>query len=300
MEELKLINEIRKRAGKPDKGVKCGIGDDCAVLNYDKKKYLLWATDMLVEGTHFRLKKTPYKKIGRKAVAINISDIAAMAGVPKYILVTIGIPRGTPSRAIRSIYDGIFEICKEYGIKVVGGDTNASDKLVIDVSILGIVEKRRMITRSGAKPGELILITGPVRDGKKEHLDFRPRLEEARSLTRKHKIGSMIDTSDGIAPDLARVCSRSGTGCRLYTNAIRLSKGLSLKDALYYGESFELLFTMEENQAKKLLSDKWGQSLRGQSPFICIGEITHKKSGLLTFDKRGRVSKLKTEGFIHL
>ncbi len=298
MKELKLINEIRKRTGKPPKGVKTGIGDDCAVLDYDKDNYLLWATDMLVEGTHFRTKKAGYEKIGRKAVAVNVSDIAAMGGVPKYITVTLGLPRGTGMPAIRRIYDGIEKICSEYGIKILGGDTNRSDILIIDVSIIGTVEKKRLVRRSGAKEGELVLVTGPVRNGKKEHLDFTPRVKEARFLTANYKVSSMIDVSDGIAPDLTRICAESAVGCRLYAEAIPLSKDLPLEDALYFGESFELLFTMGIKEAKKLFLDI-GKRRQGCKYFV-IGEITSKRKGRILIEKEGRSGALRMEGFAHL
>ncbi|MCK4852566.1 MAG: thiamine-monophosphate kinase, partial [Candidatus Omnitrophica bacterium] len=242
MEELRLIEEIRKRAGSPGKGVRAGIGDDCAVLDYDSKKYLLWAADMLVEGTHFSVKEAGYRKIGRKAVAVNISDIAAMGGVPAYITVAAGIPPRMDRTAVRAVYDGIFGMCKDHGIRVIGGDTNRSDSLVISVSIIGFVEKKRLLRRNGAKEGDLILVTGLVRDGRRDHLDFVPRLKEARFLSARYSIHSMIDVSDGIAPDLGRICAESGLGCKVYAGSIPLSRRLTLEDALYYGESFELLF----------------------------------------------------------
>ncbi|MGB3242100.1 MAG: thiamine-phosphate kinase [Candidatus Omnitrophota bacterium] len=298
MREIEIIGEIRKRAGKPGKPAEIGIGDDCAVLGYDKGRVLLWASDMLVEGTHFNLKKAGYKKIGRKAVAVNISDIAAMGGLPKYITVSIGIPRRIGQASVRAIYDGIFSICAPYGIKVLGGDTVRSNKLVIDVSIMGVAEKKRLTRRSGAKEGDLVLVTGPVRDGKKEHLKFIPRVKEARFLTEHYKINSMIDTSDGIAPDLARICEESGTGCIVYSDAIPLSRGLALKDALHYGESFELLFTMSVKEARKLLRSK-GFRKKGFNFFI-IGEITRKRKGMILIGKEGRSSRLKMEGYKHL
>jgi thiamine-monophosphate kinase len=298
MKELELIKDIRKRAGGPTRGVKVGIGDDCAVLDYDRKHYLLWASDMLVEGTHFRLKEAPYRKIGRKAVAVNISDIAAMGGLPRYILVTLGIPGGTKNSAIRGVYDGIFDICKDYGIKVIGGDTNRSGEFVIDISIMGIVEKGKLMKRRGAKEKELVLITGPVRDGKKEHLDFVPRLEEARFLSARYKVSSMIDVSDGIALDMGRICSESGVGCRLYEGAIPLSKGLALKEALYSGESFELLFTMGAKEARRLFLDM--KSRRQKYGYFVIGEVTRKKDGLCLIGKEGRTSRLRMEGYKHL
>jgi len=298
MKELELIDEIRKRAGKAAKGLKVTIGDDCAVLHYDNERYLLWATDMLVEGTHFRLGKAPYRKIGRKAVAVNISDIAAMGGMPKYITVTLGLPGGIKQAAVRSIYDGIFSICREHNVRVVGGDTNRSRKLIIDVSIIGFVEKERLLRRNGAKEGDLVLVTGPVRNGKKEHLSFTPRVKEARFLTGRYKVSSMIDTSDGIAPDLGRICSESSTGCRLYEDAVPLSRGLSFADALYFGESFELLFTMDVKEARRLFLDI--KRFRRRFEYFVIGEITRKREGMCLIGKEGRRSALKMEGYRHL
>ncbi|MFH1847133.1 MAG: thiamine-phosphate kinase [Candidatus Omnitrophota bacterium] len=298
MEEMKFINKIRKRAGSLPKGVKLGIGDDCAVIEYSNTHYLLWASDMLVEDTHFILKGTPYEKIGYKAVSVNISDIAAMGGVPKYITINIGVPANMKETQIHDIYKGIFKICKDYKITVLGGDTNASDKFVISVSIMGLVEKKNLAKRSGAKKGDLVIVTGPVRNGKKEHLSFVPRLKEARYLTRKYPVRSMIDVSDGIAPDLGRICQESGVGANVYSETVPLSKGLSLEDALYYGESFELLFTMAVKDAKKLFKNMGKAG--NKTLYFVIGEITEKKEGIKLVGKEGHVSRLEMKGFDHL
>lgn len=298
MKEFKFIEEIAKRAGRPSGKVITGIGDDCAVMEYDKGHYLLWGTDMLIEGTHFRIKDTTLDKVGRKAVAVNISDIAAMGGRPEYITVSLGVPSGMALSGIRRIYNGIFKLCGKYGIKVIGGDTVRSDKLVISVSIMGIVKKKRLVKRSDAKKGDLVLITGPVRDGKRTHLDFVPRLEESDLITTNCKVGAMIDTSDGIAMDISRICSASGVGCRLYADAVPLVKGLSLKDALYFGESFELLFTLPPKETRKLL-----RKIRsyGKAPGIfVIGEVTSSKEGMKLVEKEGRIRTLEVKGFSHL
>ncbi len=297
MKELKLINEIRKRAGKPRKGVKMGIGDDCAVLDFDKERYLLWAVDMLIENTHFT-SGAALEKVGRKAVAVNISDIAAMGGVPNYITVSIGVPRRIGLAGIRKIYNGIFRICRGYGIQVVGGDTNRSDKLIVDVSIFGTVEKEYLTPRSGARDNDVIFLTGPVRDGKKSHLDFMPRLKEARYLVSNYKINSMIDVSDGIAMDLGRICSESHAGCELYSGDIPLSKGLTLDDALYYGESFELLFTVPEIVAAKIISG--GRRAGGGGIFYPVGRVKTKPKGMNIIYPGGRKEKIKPKGFAHL
>lgn len=296
MRELELIREIKRRAGKPAGALREGIGDDCAVLDHGKKDSLLWASDMLIEGTHFT-KKDPYKKIGQKAVSVNISDVAAMGGIPKYITVSLGVPRGITLTRIRKLYDGIFETCQKYGIKVAGGDTNRSARLVIDVSIIGQIAKGRIFKRSGAKQGDLILITGPVRNGRKTHLDFVPRVKEAKFLAGSYKVSSMIDTSDGIAPDLGRICSSSGVGAKVYENALPLSAGLSVKDALYYGESFELLFTLSKKEADKLFKDR---RLKEVCPYYIIGEVTARKEGVRIISGVGKKQKLRMEGFSHI
>ena len=298
MEELRLIEEIRKRAGSPGKGVRAGIGDDCAVLGHDSRRYLLWGADMLVEGTHFRVKETGYRKIGRKAVAVNISDIAAMGGVPAYITAAVGIPPRMKRTAVGAVYDGIFGICEDYGIRVIGGDTNRSDRLIISVSIIGFVEKKRLIRRNGAREGDLILVTGPVRDGRRNHLDFVPRLKEARFLSARYRIHSMIDVSDGIAPDLGRICAESGLGCKVYAGSIPLSRGLTLDEALYYGESFELLFTMSAPESRRLFLD---MRSGGRDPlYFIIGEMSRKSGGLRLIRDEGRSVAMKTEGYRHL
>jgi thiamine-monophosphate kinase len=278
MRETELISNIRNKAGKLSKKVIRGIGDDCAVLDLGGAEYILWAQDMLVEGTHFDLKKAKYKNIGRKAVAVNISDIAAMGGTPEFIQVSLGLPRGIKQTAIDSITTGIFDILKEYKIKLLGGDTVRSPKIVIDVSIVGKVKKKSLTLRSGAKPGDFVVITGPVRDGKKEHLVFSPRLAESQLLVKNYKINAMIDTSDGIAADMIRVCDESDTGCILYKQALPLSGGLSVQDAL----------------ADKLLARN------GKYPgFFVIGEITKKKKERIIMDKKRNSTALKLEGYKH-
>lgn len=299
MREMEIIEKIRRRAGAfLEKGVRIGIGDDCAVLDYDDTRYLLWAVDMLIEGTHFKTGKASYKKIGQKAVAVNISDIAAMGGTPKYILVSFGAPFGIKTSKINAIYDGIFDICRKYGISIVGGNTARSSKIIIDISIIGFVEKNRLIRRAGAKKGDAVLITGPIRNGKKEHLNFVPRLKEACFLTKRYKVNAMIDTSDGIALDIRRICNESRTGACLYEGAIPLSKGLSLEDALYYGESFELLFTMNVKAARKLFIDLRKSKIPPE--YFVIGEITDEKEGLTLIKKEGQISKLYSRGYEHL
>ena len=279
MDELKIIEHIRKIAGKNKAGVKLGIGDDCAVLNFNQKEYLLWASDMIVEDKHFSKKTDTYKEIGHKAVAVNVSDIASMGGTPRFITVSMGVPEKLSQKCIKEIFVGINAICKKYGVQIVGGDTVESEKLVIDVSVIGTVKKKELVTRSGAKCDDMILITGPVRNGKRSHLKFEPRIKEANQLVAGYKINAMIDTSDGIFRSLEHICAESGVGYDLHIDRIPLVSGLDVKDALYYGESFELLFTMNKSQAKKLLS-----VAANNKKFFCVGNITSKKDGRVVYE----------------
>lgn len=295
MKELGFINDIKEKAGIAHGGLIRGIGDDCAVIEKDKNSFFVWASDMITEGTHFKI-SDGYERIGRKAVAVNISDVAAMGAVPKYITVSIGIPGKMKMRDARKIYDGIFSISREYGVQLAGGDTVRSSSLTIDVSIIGVVDKKKLLTRSGARAGDLILVTGPVRDGKKEHLDFSPRIKESKFLAGKFKPTAMIDVSDGIAPDIGRICAESNTGCLLFEENIPLSEGLSMEDAMHYGESFELLFTMKENDAEKLPDAAKNNSLAG---FFVIGVVTRAAEGMRIMKPSGKIAGIEMRGYEH-
>lgn len=291
MKETEIIEKIRKLSASKRKAVKVGIGDDAAALEVDKDNYILWASDMITEGTHFTRRDNP-ERVGAKSVLVNISDIASMGGRAKYILVSVALPENIQDSKVNKLIKGIVSTSKKYGISLLGGDTVRGKSLTIDVSIMGVVRKKNLVLRKGARKGDLVLATGPVRDGKKQHLSFTPRVKEAQFLIKNHKVNSMTDTSDGIAIGLTHICDESKVGCNLYSEAVPLSKGLSLNDALYYGESFELLFTMSKKEATKLFKKK--------CPFYIIGEITDKKKGMKLIGSGGSVKGLKTEGFRHL
>ena len=222
--EIGLIERLAKGI-RLDKSVVKGAGDDTAVIKWTKDKYLLFTCDMLIEDVHFKLNRAAPFEIGWKALGRNISDIAAMGGLPRYALVSIGINAGLPVSFADGIYKGIRALADRFKINIVGGDTAASFKLVIDISMIGEVERSKLATRSGAKKGDAILLTGAVGGSIKErHLNFMPRLKEARMLVGNFKINSMIDVSDGLALDLWRILDASRVGARIYQDAIPLSK----------------------------------------------------------------------------
>ncbi len=290
--EFGLIDRIRKLI-KTDSSVVKGTGDDCAVLKFNKDRYQLFTCDMIVENTDFTLKDSPYL-IGRKAIAISVSDIAACAGLPRYCLVSLGMPKDTSVEFIDKLMKGMLSLAKEYSINLVGGDISRARQLTIDVSMLGIVEKKNLVLRSGAKKGDIVFVTGALGGsilGK--HLRFIPRLKEARFLVKNFMVNSMIDISDGLSQDLGHILKESSTGAIIYEDLIPVSKqARNLNDALYGGEDFELIFTMSHTESRRLLA-------KGPNNFRPIGEIVDKRYGLRLVDKMGKEKIIQPKGFRH-
>ncbi len=278
--EKGLIERIA-RGIRTDRGVIRGIGDDCAVLAGPSGKFLLLASDMLVEGVHFR-RSMAAAKIGWKALAVNLSDIAAMGGLPRHAVVSLGLPRNLPVSFVDGIYRGFRRCAGRFGVNLVGGDTDRSEKIVIDVAILGEVERNRVAYRSGARVGDRLLVTGrlggSLRSGR--HLTFTPRLPEARLLTARAKLHAMIDLSDGLGPDLIRLCEASRVGAEIDGARVPRRSGVTLAQALTDGEDFELLMAVPPRQVGRLL--RWAKrNLRCK--LTLIGRIVPRRKG------RGRV-----------
>lgn len=290
--EFGLIERFARRI-KTDSSVIKGSGDDCAVLKFSKDKYLLATCDMLIEGVDFTPAEDPYL-IGRKSVAVSLSDIAACAGIARYALISLGLPGGASVGSVDRIFRGMLDLAGRYKINIIGGDLSRADKITIDVSMLGFVEKKFLAVRGGAKNGDIIFVSGSLGGSiKGKHLRFTPRLKEARFLARNFRINSMIDISDGLAQDLGHILKASRKGAVIYEKAIPLSaqaKGLS--DALYSGEDFELLFTLSQKDSRRLLKS-------GPKIFKPIGEITKERNGLSLIDKNNRQKKILPLGYRH-
>lgn len=268
-------------------------GDDCAVLTWDKHNYQLFTTDMIVEGVDFK-KDENLALVGRKALAISISDIAACAGIPRHAVVALGLPRNLQVNQVDLLAKGMFDLAKKFRINIVGGDISSADKLIINVSMLGSVEKNKLCLRSGAKKGDLIMATGEFGgsiEGK--HLRFTPRLQEARFLTDNFKINAMIDVSDGLLQDLGHILEQSSVGAVIYESLIPLSKAAGgVDEALCSGEEFELLFTASRGQANKIIKSS-------KYRFKVIGEIMPKSFGLRLINLKNQYSKSGICGFEH-
>jgi len=308
MNEFELIAKLT-RTLPTNESVVAGAGDDCAVLDLGvADKLILFKTDAVVEGFHF-MRETPPEKIGRKALARCLSDIAAMAGTPTAALVTIGLPEKFDVEFIAKIYDGMNALAREHGVAIVGGETTTNPEcILISISLLGTVPRGKQILRSGAKPGDAIFVTGELGGSLAEkHLDFEPRLAEARWLAEHFPIHAMIDLSDGLAGDLRHILNASGVGAEILKSAVPVSREAKLRAkqsstakpafaaALTDGEDFELLFTVASKNAVKLL-DGWKKKFP-KLKLSCIGKIV-AGDGVLIRDKGGS-HKLNAQGYVH-
>ncbi|MDD5432244.1 MAG: thiamine-phosphate kinase [Candidatus Omnitrophica bacterium] len=290
--EFGLIERFKKQI-KIDSSVVAGSGDDCAVLKLDKNNFQLFTCDMIVENEDFTF-KDKLELIGRKALAISISDVAACGGIPNHCVVSMGLPKYLSVEKIDRIAKGMFDLARQFRINIVGGDISKAPKLILDVSMLGSVAKQHLVLRNGAKKGDIIFVTGALGGSiRGKHLKFSPRLKESRFLVQNFKVNAMIDISDGLAQDLRHILEQSQVGAVIYECLIPKDRNAkNLEEALFMGEDFELLFTLSKKEAEKLLSKK----LKIYKP---IGEIVDKSGGLKIVNLKNIVKDIDLKGFSH-
>ena len=290
--ELDLIKRISKKV-KVDASVVCGIGDDTAVLRATKDRYQLFTADMLIEDVDFTRRAHP-EDIGHKALACSLSDIAAMGGMPCYALVSLGMPKKGSVRFIDGFYAGLLRLAKKFKVSVVGGDLSLSEKIVINISVIGEVRKEGVVFRSGAKPRDILFVSGPLGGSfYGRHLTFTPRIKEAHYLVNNYKVNAMLDISDGLSLDLRRLCLASQAGAVVYEDLIPVSADAkSFDEALHMGEDFELLFSMPLAEARRLIQEKGVY-------FKAIGEIREKHYGIKFITKKAQEKVLEAKGYQH-
>lgn len=302
MNEFELIKLLT--AGLPtNESTILGAGDDCAVLDLGlPDRWLLFKTDAVVEGIHYTATTDP-GKVGHKALARCLSDVAAMAGKPVAALVTLGLPREHDPKWAQAVYVGMSDLARRYGVAIVGGETTTiPERTMLSVALLGTVDKKICLKRSGAMAGDAIFVTGELGGSiQGKHLDFDPRMEQAQWLASQFSIHAMIDISDGLAGDLRHITNSSGLGAELLADAIPLSaaalKGVkpAMQAALEDGEDFELLFTIPAREAVALL-DAWKLQFTGLR-LSCIGKIT-KNPGFILHE-RNRTRDIQEHGYTH-
>ncbi len=330
--EFGLISRFQSRLKYRSPQVIQGIGDDCAVLSLNNGNYQVLTTDALVETVHFNLKTHTPEQLGWKTLAVNISDIAAMGGQPKFAVISVGIPNSIPVDFLDRFYKGLNQASLKYKVALVGGDTVASPKhLFINLALLGETLKKKVFTRSGARPGDRIFVTGTLGDSalglkilespkkkwkgseahKKKcvqrHLKPEPRVKEAAWLARsKYKVTSMIDISDGLTQDLGHILKANHAGAELWEDKVPISKPLAkyslindlpaLELALGGGEDYELLFTLAPEDVNNLDIES---ITKVDQPVTQIGVITVRK-GIRLISKTGRSKVLQRPmGFNH-
>lgn len=309
--EFALIKRLTNRKVN-DANVIKGVGDDCAVIKFNKKKFLLITTDMLVENDHFSLKwQTPFQ-VGMKLMEVNVSDIVSMGGTPKYAFLSLSIKKNTSVEFMDELYKGIYFSAKKHKVKVLGGDIIHGTEYAFNLTILGAVEKSLLRLRSSAKANDLICVTGKLGGSTaglkllmnnkkgflKKHNEPKSRSEREGKIIAKY-CNAMIDVSDGLGSEVRHICEESSKGAEIYYEKIPISKE-TLKSAkkllmnafdfaLYGGEDFELVFTLPEKNLKKLKKEF--------TDFTVVGKILSKEKGVFLL-KKGKKSSLGS-GFNH-
>lgn len=280
-----------------------GIGDDAALVRGSSPAGVLVTTDMLMDGVDFDLRTADPMLVGRKCLAVNLSDIAAMAGRPLAAFVSLALPRAHGRALAESLYRGLWPLAEEFGVAIAGGDTNSWDgPLVASVTLIGEPSAKGPVLRSGAKSGDLLLVTGALGGSiGGRHLTFTPRVREALLLHAAAELHALIDLSDGLASDVRHIAAESDVGVVIYADQLPISTDVNpvlpqserIRYALCDGEDFELLLAVSPDDARKLQA----RTDLGV-PLTIIGEVIDGNDCFLS-DTQGNIRPLPTGGWEH-
>jgi len=325
--EFGFIRSIRKDCQFSQSKLVKGIGDDCAVIGPYEGNVFLLTTDLLLEDIHFVMKKIPPEHLGEKAINVNLSDIAAMGGNALHVFVSLAIPKHMKVATIHSVYRGIKNACRMYGVNILGGDTSSSpDKLMINVTAIGEAPENEVLYRSGARPNDRIYVTGTIGDSAaglklvmeeatapdplashliEAHNRPVPLLKTGRMIARSRLASAMIDISDGLISDLNHICESGNVGAHLLQNTLPVSDELrALAEinnfdpyglAISGGEDYGLLITVSRENTVP-----FQKMFEKEAPcqIFCIGEITGNQ-GIKMIRPDGTRDHLDATGFDH-
>jgi len=316
--EFGLIDLLAKMvSGEKNERLLIGIGDDAAAWKGDASIQLA-TVDSFIQDVHFPLSMASWPELGWKALAVNLSDVAAMGGVPRYALVSLALPKDTEVEDVTALYRGMLKLAKQHGVTIIGGDISRAPIVIITVTVLGSSQRKQILTRSSAKPGELIAVIGYLGAAaaglemltqklkfdpqatdcfKQAFLHPSPRIAEGQLLA-EQGVKTAIDISDGLIADLGQICKASQVGARIEADRVPVEAMVkaefgekALELALTGGEDYELLFT-----AKAEVIDKVKQA--ASCPITVIGEIIAGK-GVTVVDRQGNPIKLGKAGWEH-
>ncbi|PKP03706.1 MAG: thiamine-phosphate kinase [Bacteroidetes bacterium HGW-Bacteroidetes-6] len=328
--EFGLIRHLTQYFPLVNKSSLKGVGDDAAVVQYAKDEQTLISTDLLLEGVHFDLTWMPLQHLGYKAVAVNLSDIAAMNGIPQQILVSIGVSSRFPLEALEELYAGMKLACDKYKVDLIGGDTSSSVVgLVISITVLGKAKASDIVYRNGAKPNDLICVSGDLggayagllvlqREKKtfeanpnfqpdlqgleyaiERQLKPEPRLDIIETLRKAGiKPSSMIDVSDGLSSELHHICTQSGTGCSIYEDKIPFDFETSkIAEEFNISSMTMALHGGEDYELLFTVPLEDYEKIKDNNDILVIGHITDKNEGLNLISKVGQSISLKAQGW---
>lgn len=326
--ESEIIDRLKKR-DRTDPRVRIGIGDDAAVIETEGSADLVVCCDLLVEGVHFKPEWTPPKLLGRKSLAVSLSDVAAMGGTPRFATTSIALPQWCSSEYVDQFFDGLFAMAQSSGVSIIGGDTSSSrDSLFIDVTVIGECARGQAVGRRGAKSGDRIFVSGslggsalglllfeqgfrlsdgkenPLRIPASRHLTPEPKLALGREIGCLGLASSMIDISDGLSTDLWHILDESNVGARIKAESIPIDQSTisiaqdrgidAVELALSSGEEYELLFTVGPANIERVqqLAQSIGESVTE------IGFVVD--SGGFQLERDNSVSAVEPGGYQHV
>ncbi len=329
--EFGLINRLKEKVVLRNPETQTGIGDDAAVVE-NRNELTLVSTDILAEGVHFDLTYTPLRHLGYKAVAVNVSDIAAMNGVPKQIVVGIALSNRFSLEAIEELYEGINQACEDYNVDLAGGDTTSSRSgLIISVTVLGEAKKEEVAYRSGAQVNDLICVTGDLggayiglqllereKQVFKHDPDMQPQLSDKEYVVRRQlkpearmdvtydlkelkiKPSSMIDISDGLASELLHICKASNVGARIYEDKLPVdSMTFDTAREFNLDPTTVALNGGEDYELLFTVNQSAFDKIKNHPDITIIGHITEHSDGVQLITGGGNILPIKAQGWVH-